>query len=454
MLAVLAAMALVVLDAGIVNVALPVLADSLKSTSGQTILVVTAYQLALVMGLLPCAHLAGSWGHRRLFVWGVALFSCASLLCALASSLPLLVAARFVQGLGGAAIMALGIALLRDALGTERLGAAIGWNAMTVALCSAAGPTLGAIIVSVASWRCLFLVGLPVSALALLGARSLPEVAPRRAPVNAFSISLYGVAVALLVIAVQVAVTRPFSAIFLVGAAVPCFWLLVRRERTQDGPILPLDLLAAPQFRTSVVASICCFTGQSAGLVALAFYLQTVLGHGPLVAGLIITCWPLAVATTSGLGNRASGRFSAAWHCTAGGAILATGLLLSATLAAQNTVAPMVIGALLCGTGFGLFQLANNRSMFLSAPPERSAAAGGMQGTARLTGQTSGTLMMSLIFACTSAAEAPRIGLAVGGAFALAAALVSMRGLKGEGDVASDWQRLAPTSITMKGCPK
>ena len=454
MVTVLAAMALVVLDAGIVNVALPVLAQSLHTTAARTILVVTAYQLALVMGLLPCAQVAESWGHRRLFIAGIAVFSGAGLLCALATSLPLLVAARFVQGLGGAAIMALGIALLRDALGTERLGVAIGWNAMTVALCSAAGPTLGAIIVSVASWKWLFLAGLPVSALALLAARSLPEVAPTRAPVNAFGISLYGAAVALLVIAAQVAVTRPIGSILLVGAAVPCFLLLVRRERAQDVQILPLDLLAARRFRTSVVASICCFTGQAAGLVALPFYLQTGLGHGPLVAGLIITCWPLAVATTSWLVNRTTGRFSAAWQRAAGGAILATGLLLSATLAAHDTVAPLVIGALLCGIGFGLFQLANNRSMFLSAPPERSAAAGGMQGTARLTGQTSGTLMMSLTFACTSAAVAPRIGLGVGAAFALAAALVSMRGLKSDAQAASDRQRQTPTSLSPKGCIK
>ncbi len=454
MLAVLAAMALVVLDAGIVNVALPVLAVSLQTTPAQTILVVTAYQLALVMGLLPCAHVAGSWGHRRLFIGGVAVFSGASLLCAIASSLSLLVVARFVQGLGGAAIMALGIALLRDALGTERLGAAIAWNAMTVALCSAAGPTLGAIIVSVASWKWLFLAGLPVGALALLAARSLPEIAPSRAPINAISISLYGGAVALLVLAAQLAVTRPLGAILLAAAAVPCFLLLVRRERAQDVPILPLDLLAARRFRISVVASICCFTGQAAGLVALSFYLQTGLGHGPLIAGLIISCWPLAVATTSWLANRSTGRFSAAWQCTAGGAILAAGLLLSATFALHDSVAPLVIGSLLCGIGFGLFQLANNRSMFLSAPLERSAAAGGMQGTARLTGQTSGTLMMSLTFACTSAAVAPRIGLGVGAAFALAAALVSMRGLKSEAEAASERQRQTLKLLTPKRCTK
>ena len=109
---------------------------------------------------------------------------------------------------------------------------------------------------------------------------------------------------------------------------------------------------------------------------------------------------------------------------------------------------PLVIGSILCGIGFGLFQLANNRTIFLSAPPERSAAAGGMQGTARLTGQISGTLMMSLTFACTSATVAPRIGLGVGAAFALAAALVSMRGLK------SDDEAVPSQCVSNAACPR
>jgi DHA2 family multidrug resistance protein-like MFS transporter len=288
----------------------------------------------------------------------------------------------------------------------------------------------------------------------LLAARSLPQTAPTVGPLNIFSISLYGVAVALIVIAAQVAVTHPFGATLLACVAVPCFLLLLKRERVHDVPILPLDLLARPRFRSSVVASICCFTGQAAGLIALPFYLQTGLGHGPLIASLVITCWPLSVAATSWLANRASSRFNPASQCMFGGAILAAGLLLLAILTTQNAVALLMIGAVLCGIGFGLFQLANNRSMFLSAPLERSAAAGGMQGTARLMGQTSGTLMISLTFACTSAAVAPRIGLAVGSALALVAALVSMRGIICAAEAPSRPHQQAPTSLMPKGCAK
>ena len=145
---VLAAMVLVVLDAAIANVALPTIARSLQVTPAMSVWVITAYQTALLMALLPCAALGESLGYRRVFTVGVALFTGASVLCALSPSLPWLVAARFLQGLGGAAVMALGVALLRVVVPHRRLGTAIGWNALTVALSSAAGPAIGAAVSS------------------------------------------------------------------------------------------------------------------------------------------------------------------------------------------------------------------------------------------------------------------------------------------------------------------
>ena len=107
---VLAALVLVVLDSAIANVALPTIAHALRETPAMSVWVVTAYQMALVMALLPCAALGESLGYRRVYTIGVAVFTAASLLCAISPSLPFLVAARFLQGLGGAAIMSLGVA--------------------------------------------------------------------------------------------------------------------------------------------------------------------------------------------------------------------------------------------------------------------------------------------------------------------------------------------------------
>lgn len=424
-IAVLSAMAMVVLDASLLTVALPPLADSLRVNPSGAILAVSAYQTALVIGLLPCAHLAQRLGYRRLFIGGLALFSAASIICAFSGSLQMLVAARILQGLGGAAVMSLGIALLRFALGQERLGAAIAWNALTVALCSAAGPVLGAFILSIAPWPCLFLAKLPISALALAAARSLPRVEPVRQAVDLLGILLHGAIAALILISAEAVPCQPVFAAMLAGTAIAFAILLVKRERVRKTPVWPVDLLAMRPLRVAVLASICCFAGQAAGLLALAFHLQLGIGHGPLAAGLVLTCWPLTVAATAPVASRLAQRFSSASLCAAGSAILGFGLLLCALWPAQGNVAPLAIGAALAGLGFGLFQVPNNRTLFLTAPPARSAAAGGLQGTARVIGQTLGALFTSLLFAGLPNAVAPRAGLALASILAIMAAIVS-----------------------------
>ncbi|MDT9600183.1 MFS transporter [Sphingosinicella rhizophila] len=426
--AVLAAMALAVLDAGMVNVALPTLGRAFGIPPGEALLAVSAYQLALLIGLLPCAHLAERLGFRRFFIGGVGLFGFASLLCAVAPSLPLLVAIRSAQGLGAAAIMALGVALLRAALGTDRLADAIGWNALTIAICSAAGPTLGALVLSLGSWRWLFLAGLPFSIVALIAARRLPEVGATGDPVDIFAIVLHAATAASLFGAMRKFADHPLVATLWLAAALLSFTLLLRRERGRERPVLPFDLLTRPRFRASVLASVCCFTAQSAGLVGLTFYLQNGLGHGPMVTGLLLTCWPIAVGMTSIAARRLGERIDAGGQCALGATLLAIGLALSASLPPEGGVAPLAVAALACGGGFGMFQLANNRNLFLIAPEERSAAAGGMQGTARLMGQTAGTLLAALLFASiASNVVAPRAGLAAAAIFAFAAALISWR---------------------------
>jgi DHA2 family multidrug resistance protein-like MFS transporter len=426
---VLSAMTLVVLDAAIANVALPTIAGSLHVASAMSVQIITAYQTALVMALLPCAALGESLGYRRVFTVGIALFTGASVACALSPSLPSLIAARFVQGLGGAAVMALGVALMRFVVPHGRLGAAIGWNALTVALSSAAGPAIGAGILSVASWPWLFAVNLPVGATALLAARALPHLAGTAHRLDLFSVALNAGAFASLVVGAELLPMAPARAAVLFAAAALGVVALIRRERPKKTPLIPLDLLRRAPFRISVIASTCCFTGQTAGMVALPFYLQHGLGQSPLMTGLYMTPWPLTVAIAAPVAGRLANYVSTAWLCTAGGACLAAGLA-AACLWPLGDPQSLTLFTALCGLGFGLFNVPNNRNMFLSAPPERSGAAGGVQGTARLVGQTSGAVIVTLLFTLTSIDAAPRIGLGIGAALTLAATLVSALGAR------------------------
>jgi DHA2 family multidrug resistance protein-like MFS transporter len=424
--AVLLAMALVVLDAAIANVALPTIAASLHVTPAMSVLVVTAYQTALVMLLLPAAALGESLGYRRVFAAGVTLFTIASVACALSPSLPWLIAGRFVQGVGGAAVMALGVALLRFAVSPGRLGAAIGWNALTVALSSAAGPVIGAGILSFAGWPWLFAVNFPLGVAAVLASRALPNVAGTSRRIDLLSVLLNAVAFAAFVVGAEILPGAPATAGVLFVVMALGFAALVRREVPKNAPLIPLDLLRAPSFRISVVASICCFAGQAAGLVALPFYLQHGFAQSPFMTGLYMTPWPLMVAFAAPIVGRIANFVSTAWLCAAGGAVLATGLATACVMPDQDHVWPLAISTAMCGLGFGLFNVPNNRNMFLSAPQARSAAAGGIQGTARLTGQTSGAVIMTLLFTLASVEAAPRIGLMIGATLALAAGLASI----------------------------
>ncbi|WP_293677853.1 MFS transporter [uncultured Phenylobacterium sp.] len=423
---VLGAMALAVVDAGMVNVALPGLAQAFGVSPARAILVVTAYQAGMVMALLPLGALGERYGHRRVFAFSVTVFATASTAAAFAPGLPWLIAARVLQGLGGAGIMALGMALLRFTVSKGHLGRAIGWNALNVALTSAAAPALGALVLAATDWRGLFLSTLPVAVMVLAGTRALPATPRSDTPVDAASAGLNALAFALVILGAQAVTTAPWAGLACLASGGLAFLLLLRREAPRSNPMFPLDLLRGRSFRLSVLASTCCFAAQSAGLLAMPFLLQHQLHQAALTAGFYITVWPLSVAAAALVAGRLSDRLSTAWLCGLGGAALSAGLAGAGFWIDVTRPATLVPCLMLAGIGFGLFQSPNNRNMFLSAPAGRSGAAGGMQGAARVTGQTLGALAVALFFSLRSLDTAMKCSLGLAALLALCAGIVSL----------------------------
>lgn len=423
---VLGAMTLAVLDASIVNVALPSLAQALGIAASQSVAVVTAYQLGLVMLLLPAAALGEAFAFRRTLLSGIALFTGASLLCALAPSFEWLILARFLQGCGSAAIMALGIATLRAVVTQEQFGSAIGWNALTVALSSAAGPGLGAIILSFAPWQWLFAINLPIGiAVFVVAFWSLPTASGSGRLPDALSALTSAGAFALLVLGAEWIPTAPCLASFTLAGSGAAMAFLVRRELSRSVPLVPLDLLADRSFRLSVVASVLFFIGTSAGAISLPFLLQGPLHKSASETAALLVLWPLSVAIAGPVAGKLAKRVATDWLCLAGGLTLTSGLALAALSMSRPDPLLVIAGTVACGVGFGLFNVPNNRNMFLFAPASRSGAAGGMQGIARLTGQTVGALLIGLVFQSRVADGSLVTGLAVAASFTLAAALIS-----------------------------
>ena len=180
-LAIAIALTMAVLDGAIVNIALPIIARDLQVDPATAVWAVNAYQLAVIVALLPLASLGDTLSYRRIYWAGLAVFTIASLGCALAGSFPMLIAARVLQGLGAAGIMSVNIALVRFIYPSNLLGRGVGNTALVVAVSSASGPTVAAAILSLASWPWLFLVNVPLGLVALVvAARTLPDT-PRSA---------------------------------------------------------------------------------------------------------------------------------------------------------------------------------------------------------------------------------------------------------------------------------
>ena len=419
-----AAIAMTVLDGAIANVALPTIAQDLRASPAESIWVVNAYQLAIVISLLPMAALGEIIGYRRIYQAGLAIFTVASFTCALSHSLVALTAARFVQGFGAAGIMSVNGALVRFTYPHRMLGRGVGLNALVVATSAAAGPTIASLILSVASWQWLFAVNIPIGVGAfVVAACSLPKNPLARKRFDLFSAGLNAVTFGLLVTGVDI-LTRTKAR--LVGAielavGLATGWLLVRRELHEDRPLVPIDLLRIRIFALSIVTSVISFTAQMSAFVSLPFHFEMAMGRSQVTTGLLLTPWPIGVGIAAPLAGWLADRFSGAILGGIGLMVFAVGLAFLALLPADAPNIQIIWRMLLCGLGFGFFQSPNNRMMLSTAPRERAGAAGGMLATARLIGQTSGAVLIAVCFELLGD-RGEQVALWIGAALALAGA--------------------------------
>jgi DHA2 family multidrug resistance protein-like MFS transporter len=429
--AIILALAMSVLDSTIVNIALPSITRDFAVTPAASIWVVNAYQLAILMLLLPLASLGEIVGYRRVSQSGLALFTLASLACALAPTLLTLSIARVIQGIGAAGIMSVNAALVRFTYPQRSLGRAIGINAFAVAVSAALGPTIASAVLAVAHWRWLFGINVPIGLVTLLIAlRALPESERSHRPLNYVGALLYAGAFGLALSGLQALAHHAATPLALaqIGLGVVLGWLLTRHERDRSAPLLPFDLLARPIFTLSIATSVCSFMAQMSALVSLPFEIQR-LGHSVVATGLFMTPWPVALALAAPLAGRLADRYPAGILGGFGLLLLTAGLLLLARFPVGGSGFGFVWRMALCGLGFGFFQSPNNRTIMASAPRARSGAAGGMLGTARLAGQTLGAASVAILFRAYGAAGS-NLALYVAALLACAGAGISFGRLK------------------------
>ena len=430
--AILLSVAMATLDTAIANTALPTIAASLRVDEPSVIWIVNAFQLAVVSVLLPFAASGEIFGHNRVFAAGTILFTAASLGCGLASSLPMLVAARVLQGVGAAAIMSVNIALIRFVFPARKLGRGVGTNALVVALAFTRGPTVASAVLSVASWHWLFLINVPIGIVAVaIGMKTLP--ATQRESHG------FDVAAAVLCAGLFCGAVHGFESLshgsawppvlleWLVAGA--CGALLWRRQADHPAPMLAIDLFRARSFSLSTATSICSFAAQGLGFVSLPFMLQSVLGYSAVATGLLMTPWSAVVAVMALIAGKMADRYPPGLLGGLGLVVLAIGMGALATLPIQAAPFDIAWRTALCGAGFGFFPAPNLKALMSSVPPRRSGSASGVIASARLLGQTVGAGLVALCFHVSrwgAHLDAPRAALVLGAAFALAGSLASV----------------------------
>ena len=432
-LAIWLAMTMAVLDSAIANVALPAIARDLHAEAAASIWVINAYQLAIVVSLLPLAALGEIISYRRVMMSGLVLFVLASVGCTLAHTLPQLAFARAVQGLGAAGVMSVNGALLRFTFPNRMLGQAVGLNAMVVSVAAVVGPTIASAILALGSWQWLFAINVPFGVAALLlGRIALPESPKSGRKLDWASAGLNVLTFGLIITGVDVLTRGGGSWIGAVEmlAGVAAGVALVRRSMGQPRPLAPIDLMRSRVFSLTVLTSVASFSAQMLAFVALPFFFQGTLHRTQVETGLLMTPWPLAVGVAAPLAGKLADRYPGAILSFIGLLAMAVGLALLAILSAGAGMLDIALRMALCGLGFGFFQAPNNRTMLSAAPLERTGAAGGMLATARLTGQTIGATLTAILF--RTASTGPMLALALGAVFAVAAALVSLSRLGGK----------------------
>ncbi len=424
---ILLGLALAVLDGAIANVALPTIATDVNASPSESIWIVNAYQLTVTISLLPLASLGEIIGYRRIYRWGLVVFTLASVGCALSGSLATLALARVIQGFGAAGIMSVNGALVRFIYPRRMIGRGFGINATVGSISSAVGPTVASAILSVANWPWLFAVNLPIGAAAIAMAwRALPMTPRSGQRFDVSSAFLSAVVFGTLITGIDGlghGERWPVVLVQLLVAA--CIGaVLVTRQLARSAPLLPVDLMRIPLFALSVATSVCSFMAQGMSLVALPFLFETMLGFDAVTTGLLMTPWPLTVALIAPWSGRLADRYPAGLLGGCGLAVMAAGLGLLAAMPAHPSPLDIAWRMGICGIGFGFFNTPNNRAILTTAPRARSGGASGMQATARLLGQTIGAAVVALVFG-VAPHNGPTVVLMIATGISVLAALVS-----------------------------
>ncbi len=381
------------LDTSIVNISLPTIAHYFGvALSGAVEWVIIAYLVVIAGVLLTIGRLADMIGHKPIWVAGLVIFTVGSAICGAAPSLGLLIAARGLQGLGGALLMSISPAMLINAFPAHKRGRALGLNAVVVALGVSVGPTLGGIITEHLTWRWIFYVNVPIGVIGFIASMRVLTERMRRGrgrfdPLGAVLLAIGLVALTMgLSFGQEWGWTSPLLLSTLVVGIIALLALVVVERRVSD-PIIDLTLLRGRVFLSANASLILSFLALFAVSFMLPFYLEELRGFSTEQAGLLLTPLPLTIAVLAPFSGMLADRIGTRWLAAGGLAIACLGLVLISQLNAQSSVWDIIWRLVVTGAGQALFQSPNNSALLGAAPRGQQGSASGFLATGRVVGK-------------------------------------------------------------------
>jgi EmrB/QacA subfamily drug resistance transporter len=400
------------LDTSIVNISLPTIARYFGvPLNGAIEWVVIAYLVVIAGVLLTTGRLADMIGRKPIWIAGLIIFTTGSAICGASVSLGMLIAARALQGLGGAFIMAVSPAMLTSAFPANERGRALGMNAVIVALGVSVGPTLGGIITENLTWRWIFYVNVPLGIIGVIATlRILTERMRwghgRFDPLGAILLAIGLVALTLgLSFGQEWGWNSPLLIGMLVVSVLALIAMVIVELRVPD-PIIDFSLLRRRVFLSANVSLILSFLALFAVSFMLPFYLEELRGFSTEQAGLLLTPLPLTIAFLAPFTGALADRIGTRWLAAGGLLIACIGLVLISQLNAHSSVGDIIWRLVVIGVGQAMFQSPNNSALMGAAPREQQGSASGFLATGRVVGQSISVALAGAIFASLGGAAA------------------------------------------------
>ncbi len=394
------------LDSSIVNISLPTIAREFGvPLSGSVEWVLISYLVMTAAVLLTAGRLADMFGRKAVWAVGLFIFTGGSALCGAATSLGFLIAARALQGLGGALLFASSPAMLTSAFPAHERGRALGLNAVIVALGVSVGPPLGGFITAYFSWRWIFYVNVPIGIIGIIATLRVLTEKLHRTPGKFDPVGAILLAVGLALVTAglsfgqELGWTSPLLISGLVVGAAALVAIPFVEKRISD-PIIDLRLFRNRVFLSANLSLVLNFLALFAVSFIMPFYLEQLRGFPTQLVGLLLTPLPIIIAIVAPFSGSLADRFgSTRWLAAGGLAIACIGLILLSQLNAQSSIFDIVWRLVVTGFGQALFQSPNNSALLGSVSPQQRGVASGFLATGRVMGQSLSVALAGAIFA-------------------------------------------------------